>query len=347
MKRIALFTLFFSFTAIWCFAQTDLQTVATVNLIKTEVITVRQLRTEVERVEKSAQRPLTDKERRDVLDSMINERLAIQAAEKEKITVSENEVNQQINQLKSQLAQNIGRQPTDAEFATAIKNETGLELAAFREQTRRELITQKYLMTKKQSIFDNIKTPTDVEITNYYNLYKAQLTRPDTVRFSMIQIEYGPDSASRTRAKNLADSLVREIGSSPAKFDEVVLRSKSPNSGYQAGDAGYLPRNVEAAQVVGQDFITTAFNLKQGEVSKLMEGRQGYQIIKVTETYAQKNLELDDVIQPGSSMTVRNYIRDSMLQERQMEALTKATQELIAELRVGKTFQIFDRYLNW
>jgi len=347
MKRIAFLVLFSFFLTAFGFAQTDLQPAAIVNLTRSEPITVKQFRTEVERVEKSLRRSLSEKERRDVLDSLINERLAIQAAEKDKIVVSENEVNQQINQLKNQMVQALGRQPTDAEFAAAIKNETGLDLTAFRDQARRQLTTQKYLMSKKQSSFDNIKVPTDADITNAYNLTKSQFVRPDTVRFSMIQIEYGPDAASKTKAKDLADKLIKEIGSSPSKFDEVVLRGQSPNSGYQSGDGGYLPRNREAAQVVGQDFITTAFNLKQGEVSKMMEGIRGYQIIKVTETYAQKNLELDDIFQLGSRMTVRDYIGNSLLQERQMEILTKATQELVAELRAGKTFQVFEKNLTW
>jgi len=347
MKRIVFLVLFSFFLTVYGFAQADLQPAAIVNLTRSEPITVKQLRTEVERMEKSARRSLSDKERRDVLDSMINERLAIQAAEKDKITISENEVNQQINQLKSQMVQALGRQPTDAEFAAAVKNETGLDIAAFRDYARRQLTTQKYLMSKKQSSFENIKVPTDADINSAYNLTKSQFVRPDTVRFSMIQIEYGPDAASKTKAKELADKLNKEIGSSPNKFDEVVLRGQTPNSGFQAGDGGYLPRNMEAAQVVGQDFINTAFGLKQGEVSKLMEGIRGYQIIKVTEIYAQKNLELDDIFQLGSRVTVRNYIGNSLLQERQMEALSKATQELVAELRAGKTFQIFEKNLNW
>jgi len=347
MKHTVFLVLFLFFLATFGFAQADLQPAAIVNLTKSEPITVKQFRTEVERVEKSLRRSLSEKERRDVLDSLINEKLAIQAAEKDKIVVSESEVNQQINQLKNQMVQALGRQPTDAEFAAAIKNETGMEFSAFRDQARRQLTTQKYLMSKKQSSFENIKVPTDADITSAYNLTKSQFVRPDTVRFSMIQIEYGPDAASKTKAKELADKLNKEINSSPTKFDEVVLRGQTPNSGFQAGDGGYLPRNMDAAQVVGQDFITTAFNLKQGEVSKLMEGIRGYQIIKVTETYAQKNLELDDIFQLGSRVTVRNYIGNSLLQERQMEALTKATQELVAELRAGKTFQVFEKNLNW
>jgi parvulin-like peptidyl-prolyl isomerase len=163
----------------------------------------------------------------------------------------------------------------------------------------------------------------------------------------MIQVAYGPDAASKTKAKELADRLIREIGASASRFDEVVLRGQAPSSGYDAGDGGYLPRNSQTAQVVGQEFINAAFSLKQGEISKVIEGRLGYQIIKVTETYVQKNLELDDIIQPGSRMTVRDYISSVLLQQRQMEALQKATQELVTELRAGRTYQIFEKNLTW
>jgi len=347
MKHRGFLVCFSIFLTAQAFAQADLQPAAIVNLTRSEPITVKQFRTEVERMEKSARRTLSASERREVLDAMINERLAIQAAEKDKITVAESEVNRQIDQLRAQMVQAIGRQPTEAEFAAAIRNETGLDMVAFRDQTRRQLITQKYLMSKKQSTIESLKVPTEAEVVSTYNLTKAQFVRPDTVRFSMIQIDYGPDAAAKTKAKELADRLFREIGSNASKFDEVVLRGQSPNSGYQAGDGGYLPRNMEAAQIVGQEFINTAFSLKQGEVSKLMEGARGYQIIKISETYAQKNLELDDVYQLGTRMTVRDYIGNYMLQERQMKVLSEATQELVAELRAGKTFQVFDKNLVW
>ncbi|MDR2479416.1 MAG: peptidyl-prolyl cis-trans isomerase [Treponema sp.] len=347
MKRIAFLVLFSAFLAVWAFAQSDLQPAAIVNLTKSEPITVKQFRTEVERMEKSAGRALNAEERRQVLDVMINERLAIQASEREKITISENEVNQQINQLKAQMVQVIGRQPTDAEFNQALKNETGLEMPAFREQLRRQLLVQKYLMTKKQSVIESIKIPSEDEILNTYNLAKAQFVRPETVRFSMIQVAYGTDASAKSKAKDLADKLNREIASSPSKFDEVALRGQAPNSGYQAGDGGFLPRNMEAAQIVGPEFINTAFTLKQGEVSKLMEGQQGYQIIKVTETYTQKNLELDDIFRLGTRMTVRDYIVNAMLQERQQKILERASNELVSELRAGKTFQVFEKNLSW
>ncbi|MDR2403570.1 MAG: peptidyl-prolyl cis-trans isomerase [Spirochaetaceae bacterium] len=328
-------------------AQVDLQPVAIVRLTKSEPITVKQFRTEVEKVEKQERRSLNVSERRQVLDLMINERLAIQAAEQDKISVSENEINQQLQQLRAILAQNIGRQPTEAEFATAVKNEYALEIPAFREQIRRQYLVQKYLMSKKQDLIQSVKTPTEADIQNFYNLNKAEFVRPDTVRFSMIQVPFGASATDKTKAKELADRLVREIGSNPAKFDEAVIKSQSPGSGYQGGDAGYVPRNLQAQQVVGEELMNTAFSLKQGEVSRLVEGAQGYSIIKVTETYEMKNLALDDVIQPGNRMTVHEFISSRMLQERQQGVMLQASQELVADLRKGNSFQIFENNLTW
>jgi parvulin-like peptidyl-prolyl isomerase len=328
-------------------AQSDLQAAAVVRLTRTEPISVKLLRTEVERMEKSAGRVLSADEKWQVLDVMINERLAILAAERDRVTISDNEVNQQIQQLQAQMAQTLGRQPTEDEFARAIQDQTGLEMAAFREQLRRQGLVQKYLMSKKQSLFNSIKTPTEAEILNTYNLAKAQFVRPETVRFSMIQVPPGSDAPGRTRAKELADRLIREIGSNPARFDEAVTRSLAPNSGYQGGDGGYLPRNIQAQQIVGEQFINTAFSLKQGEISRLIEGPRGYQIIKITETYDMKNLDLDDIFQLGTRMTVRDYIGNAMLQERQQAVIEQATQELITELRRGNPFEIYRNNITW
>jgi parvulin-like peptidyl-prolyl isomerase len=329
------------------FAQSDLQPAAIVNLTKSEPITVKQLRTEVERMEKGSGRPLNTEERRQVLDVMINEKLVIQAAERDKVTISENEINQQFQQLRAGMVQAIGRQPTDAEFATAVRNETGLDVPSFREQLRRQLIIQKYLLSKKQNILESVKVPTEEEIVELYNNSKAELVRPQTVRFSMVQVNYGPDAAAKDKAKELADKLFREIGSNPSKFDEVVLRGQAPNSAYKAGDGGFLPRNQQAQQIVGPNFFNAAFALKQGEVSKLIEGNLGYQIIKVTETYDMKTLELDDIYQLGTRITVRDFIGNSLLQQRQQLVLAQASEELVTELRMGKTFQVFEGNLAW
>ena len=343
MKRNVLLMLFVLIAAALVSAQTDLQPAALVKLTKTEPITVKQLKAEVQKIEAQTGKKLTNDERKQVLDVMINERLALQAAERDKVTVSDAEINQQLQQARSAMAQSIGRQPTDAEFESAIKQQTGMDLASYKDQLKRLSTVQKYLMTKKQDILQSIKKPSEAEIKNFYDLNKAKLVRPDTVRFSMIFIPYGNDAAAKAKAKELADKLVKDIGTSPSKFDEAALRGQSATAGYQAGDGGYLPKTAEAQSIVGPEFMTVAFSLKQGEVSRLIENSKGYQIIKITETYGQKTLDLDDIYQLGSKVTVHDYIENLLYQQNQQAAFDRASKELVDELRAGgKSFQIFE-----
>ena len=364
MKRCLILFLLTSLTVLPAFAQLDLQSVAIVRLTRSEPITVRQLRAELEtlawqELAPRLRRPPTTEEvtrtalsstveqRRQVLDVMINERLALQAAERDRITVTDNEINQHINQLRQQMAQGIGRMPTEAEFATAIRNETGQDFPAFRETLRRQAIVQRYMMAQKEHLFRNIPEPTEAEIVNFYNLSRTDFIRPDTIRFTMIQVPFGADAASRTRAREVANGLTQQIGTNPARFDEAVMRAQLPNSAYRAGDGGFLPRNVQAQQMTGAEFMNVAFSLQQGEVSRLIEGPRAYHIIKITETFPQTALGLDDILDLGSRMTVRQFIWRSLFQQRQHEVMERAQRELITELRAGNTFQIMENNLNW
>jgi parvulin-like peptidyl-prolyl isomerase len=346
MKRIISLFVLSMVLLIPVFAQLDLQPAAVVNLIRSEPITVRQLRAEVETLERQAGRSLTRDERRSVLEGMINNVLVLQAAERDRITVSDGEVNQQLQEFRNQVAQEAGRQPTDTEFAQVVRNSSGMELPAFREEIRKQLTLQKYLVTKKQTELQSIRVPTEADIVRTYNLTRTQFVRPDTVRVSMIQVPFS-DAASKARARIVADRLVREIGTNIARFDEAMLRGQAQSADYMAGDAGFLPRNLESQQQVGQDFMEVAFSIRQGEISRLLEGPSGFYIIKITESYAQKNLELDDIFLLGAAYTVRDYIGNELLQQNQQEVLTRVMQEIVTELRRGNPFTIYENNLNW
>jgi hypothetical protein len=331
------------------YAQSDLQPAAIVRLTRSEPITVKQLRTEVERFEQTAGRALSSAERRQVLDMMINEKLAIQAAGRDRVTVSDSEIGQQMQQLRASQSQALGRQISEAEFATMVQTETKMDMAAFREQTGRQLLVQKYLMSKKQNIIQAVTEPQESDIQNLYNLSKAQLVRPETVRVSVIQVPFGQNAADRTKALDLANQLSRDIGSNSAKFDETVVRAQAPNAGYQAQVGAYIPLTTEAQQRLGQEFMTAAFNpaLKQGEVSRVITTPAAYIIFKVTESYSMKYLALDDLYELGTAVTVREYIRQGLGQQRIQEAIARASAELVTELRAGNSFQIFENNLNW
>jgi parvulin-like peptidyl-prolyl isomerase len=336
MKRFFILAYLGIFPWVFASAQLNLQPAAEIQLTRTEPIPVSQLKPLVDQLEAQYRRKLTVDERKQVLNELINQKLVLQAAERDRLTVTENEVTQAI---RAGALQTYGRQLSDAELAVEIRKQTGLEMNAYKQQYRNQATIEKYIMTKKPP-----QPATEVEILNTYNLNKAQFIRPETVRISMIQIPLGSDAAARSKAKELAERLAREIGSNPAKFDETALKAQSPNSGYQGGDFGYLPRNPQGQQVVGTELFEAAFNLKQGEVSRMIETPRGFFIMKITETYEMKPLNLDDIAQPGSQMTLRQYIGTRL----QQESLVRISQELIEELRKqAAVIKIYDNNLNW
>jgi hypothetical protein len=359
MKKYLCLCAFSFFGGFFLFPQdVDLQTVATVNLTKTEPILVKQLRTRVEAIEKATGRKLSTDEKREILNGMIDEMLILQAAARDRVSVEEGTVNQQIEDLRTQLTQQAGRRPTDVEFAEAVKAQTGLDLSGFREQMKKQLVFQKYLMEKKGSILQAAKPPSDAEILSEYNQWKtsadgiARLTQEETIQFAAIVFPYEKD-ADKPKARNGAEALEKEIGGSVLQFDKKVQQQSNE---YRATTAGIMQKNKKAQSEVGQAFMDTSFGLKYDpktgatEVSKVIEvptgTARGFYIIKITAKYPFKSpLALDDtMIQYGT--TVRDVVRAALAQEKQQDAIVKAQGELTAELRKNTPFKINEQFLE-
>jgi parvulin-like peptidyl-prolyl isomerase len=363
MKRFAVFLSFFLVFSGFVFGQLDLQPIAIVRLAKTEQISVKQFKDYVSwlTITKmmstgNASTKLTTEERRLALDELGNQFLACQAAEQEKITVTNREIDQYFDQsmknFSQSLSQILGRAPTEAEVETELKNKTGMTKAGFKDIMRRSLITENYLKIKKKSLFEAVKQPTDAEIQTIYNESKGKsilengFSRPDTIGIRMIII---PTSVpgGKTAAQATASNLAKQIGNDPGRFDEVARDYQKPNSGYITGN-GYLYKHDKMRESVGADFFDAAFKLKQGEVSKLLERPDGFCILKVTETYRAKTLALDDTynLEDPRNITIRQAIVATETQRRLMVTVQKASEELVAELRKKGNIEIKNDTFN-
>jgi parvulin-like peptidyl-prolyl isomerase len=349
MKKHAITLVIALLAATAATAQNDLKTVATVTLTKTEPITVKMLKEQVRQLESALGQPINAEMRREVLDGMINERLALQAAERDKITASDAEVNQQFSELRAQFGQMLGRPATDTEFAAALKQQTGMDISAYREQAKKMLTVQKYLLAKKQDVLRSIKEPTDTEIAKEYELASADLIQPETLEFSAIVFPVNND-AEKNKKRDEANKMAREVNGSPDTFDEKLQRGRASNAGYNMSQRSILQKNTAGQQRAGQTFMDEAFGLAQGKVSKVLEipsgQARGYYIIKVTAKYPKKFLTLDDV-HLGYGETVKNVLRGSVMQKRQQEVIARAQQELVTELRKGSPYKIFEENLNY
>jgi len=324
------------------FAQANLQVVAEVTLSGREAVTVGQLKAKVAQLEKAKGQKLGASEIRQVLDMEINERLAIQAARKENIKVSDTEMNTEIDRLKQQMS--------EAEFAQAIKQQTGLSLPDFRRQLETQLVIQKYLLQKKGALFREIKEPDGADIGREYEarelikdetLDKGGLTQKESVAFVGI--------VSDTRAA--AQELEKEIGRSVKKFEEKAqeLSRSSPERIVR----GVMKKDNEALNILGAEALKQVFalpcNPDTGEkgLSGVLAGAQNkYFIVEVIDRCSFRSpLKLSDKVFPYDE-TVRDLIKAQLVQQKQMEALQKAQEELVSELRKGNPFSINEANLK-
>jgi parvulin-like peptidyl-prolyl isomerase len=343
MKRIATCFLVFLFTAISAFAQTSIdKPAATIKLVKQEVISVRQLRTDVEKLENSVGVKLTLDQRKDVLDARINSMLFLQFCEREKISVSEAQVNAALSQLRSQL----GTAATDADLEKSLRaSGVFVDPATF---VRQRLLFETYIQTKRQDELKvALKAPTADEILKAYDLAKASLVRPDTIRISVIYVDTkGKTNAEIAKAKELINSISVSLKSNPTKFDEYVLRA-SDQAGYKAIPSMYLEKTQQSKSIFGDEFFNAAFQANVGEITPVIETPVGYRIVRVNEFLAQKQLTLSDPVPGNQNLTVQEFLAIQLASEKQQAFLNKAEADLIEALRKEATIKIYSENLNW
>jgi hypothetical protein len=337
----------------------DMQPVATLTLYKTEAISVKQLRARIESLEKMSQHTLTRDERRQALDMMVDELLILQAANKDKLYVSDGEVNQELDRMRAGMNEQAKRQISDAEFAQAIKQMTNSDLTNFRTELKKQLIVHKYILNKKGDELKAVKPATDADIKiRYSDLRQSQrgmamLTQEETLHFSAIVFLYSTDK-ERAKAQQAANKLSAEIGGSVTKFDE---KSGIKSRDYRSADNGVIQKNAQTRDKVGAAFYNAIFALpydqKSGatQISKPLEitqgDQRGFYIVKITAKYPFKSpLGLDDtVVELGG--TVRQLLGQQIMQQRQQDATEKAIKDVIAPLRKTATVKIIDKNLDF
>jgi parvulin-like peptidyl-prolyl isomerase len=305
---------------------------------------------------------LSDTQKSLLLQSMIDQKVVLLAAEQAKVTV-DSEINQQMNEVKTQLSATLGHQSTDAEFAEVLRAQTGMDMATYRETMKRQLTIQKYIATQKPQEIEKMRAaaqgwaesgkgtdPTEAEIQKYYNMNKASqpVLRPDSAIFTMVLVPFGDDKA---KAKATADGIARTIGRDPEQFTEqsnILLASRRQDVTVQQSaqlfrsSTGWVPLNGQVAQMIGEDVVDAIRNLKQGQVSDLIAGPAYYTIVLVDRKSSQKLLGLDEVdIFTGT--TIRMYIVQALFQQKQQEIANS----VVDDLRKKAKYQVMTNNLNF
>ena len=259
--------------------------------------------------------PLPQAERdqlmRTVLDRIIEHHLAAQAARTRGVAATEAELDADLREMRSERA-------TDRAFADHLAT-AGISEEQLRHQRRLSLDMAKLVRAAAGAEASN------AAIDAYYRDNRDRFLLPESVTASHILIRVNPDATAEQRAEaRRKASGIRDQILGGADFGRTA-RDQSDDSGtaLSGGLVGTFPRGQ-----MDPAFEASAFAIKPGEISDVVETPYGFHIIRVDEHLAGRMQTLDEV---------RADIRTLLTERAEQEGLSK----LIEEARKTAKIEIY------
>lgn len=259
---------------------------------------------------------------RTIVDAIIDEELLVQKAKDQKVEVTDNDVNADVDKRMQTIR---SRFTTEKEFRDELKKSGFGTIDEF----RRWLADQSRRSQMQQKLFEKLRTdgkiaPASVspaEVDEFFAKNSAQLQKlPATVTLRQIVISPKPSPKQDTAAVAKAELLYAEIQKG-GDFEQIAKReSMDPSTKELGGDLGWRRRGDFVPE-----FDRVFFALRPGVVTPPVKTVFGYHLIKV------------DRVQPaevkGRHILIRPAIDSVDVQAAHGEAL-----EVAQQWRAGVSF---------
>jgi hypothetical protein len=360
MKKIILGLSILLLTAGMCFAQSsDLQVLTTVKYNKSESITVRELKKRCAVTEKQYGVKLTVDQRKAVLSSLVDEKLVAQAAAKAGLTLPDSTIDQYFMEA---MSQTIGTPVTEKQLDELLKaqnttldetlqQQTGMNVTEYKAFLKNQLIMRQYVMSQRQNEIQTQATPTDAEIRAAYEGNKASFVWSDMVRVFAVGVNKDPNPDN---AKNKINELRNKYIDKKVTKDQLLSQAKAKGADFSATEILIPKTEAGAAQLtLSYDSILGIYEQDVGTVFDVTEDDKMYVFLVLTQKYAAKLLSLSDIVSPDSTVTVYEYIRQMLAQQKLQTVISQAAQDIVKELHKPeyveekKTGAALDKLLNW
>ncbi len=309
MSRIArhiVFALFFL-----CIAGSAGAAELTVNkiaaVVNGEMITLHELRTHT--IAELARRGLAQDDPRapvvmqSILDAMISDILIRQEAARYKITVSDSEVDSELNKLLKD------RRMSQAAFDEQLVKQ-GSSLKMYKENIRDSLLRQRMLML----MIARKVVVTDEEVAKYYEEHKENFTGQKAADFSVIVFQPSVK----------ADAIYKQLSSGTLSFEEAAQKYSIDSSAKNGGRIGSISMKRLPA-----NFRNLLSSLTEGQMSPLIkiEGNQGVVRLNKISEGAPQTLE-------EAASQITEMLRETRTQERFTEYTQQLRGKAVVDIRL-------------
>lgn len=164
--------------------------------------------------------------------------------------------------------------PNDADLEKYYKDPANAAQFQAPEQASIE-----YVLLDIEALKKGIAVPED-KLREYYESNAKRYTAPEERRAShiLIKADKSAPTSERDRAKAKAEALLVQVSKTPTAFADVARKnSEDPGSAAQGGDLDFFARGAMV-----KPFEDSAFALKPGEMSRVVESDFGFHIIQLT-----------------------------------------------------------------
>jgi peptidyl-prolyl cis-trans isomerase SurA len=263
--------------------------------------------------------PSQTKVMQEELERMIEERLLIDAGKKLGLKVDESSVTKAIDEIKRSNSLSDGdlERMLQAEFKS---------LEDYKNKIRNQILISRvvgYEVRKRATVSnEEIEAYYNQHLKDYWVLEKLKLRH---ILFLMDDKLLEVDKRTKRQKAQLALKKIR----SGEDFITVAKELSEDISASTGGDLG----EIERGKMV-PEFEKAAFQLKEGEVSGLVETPYGLHIIKVDKIFPGQTLPLDKV-----KVEIENKLKDQKLKGEYEKYLTELAQKAFIENKISSSSQ--------
>lgn len=186
-----------------------------------------------------------------------------------------------------------------------------------------EILAQELLKIETSKI-----EPTEKDLMRFYSRNEDKFKVPEMVRARHILLKIGsnPSEEEKKRVREKAEGVLKRARSGEDFAKLATELSEDTGSKNKGGDLGFFQRGRMV-----KPFEETAFSLKPGEISGIVETQFGYHIIKVEEK-KEAGIEPFDKVREKIKAAVVNEMRKEMTKNIVERAMKDAGAEIHPEL---------------
>jgi peptidyl-prolyl cis-trans isomerase SurA len=209
--------------------------------------------------------------RKQVLESMIADRLILAQAILDSVTVTEDEMTRVLDQQFQNFIRQAG---SEQRLEQAYGKPIALMKREYRPIVQKQLLIQRVRQQREASIQVARR-----EVEEFFEAYKDSLPKvPEEVELSQIFIVPKPDTAFEKQTREKLNAI-RDSIEAGGDFAVFARRYSEDGSAASGGDLGWAKRGL----VFVPEFEAAVFALKEGELSPVVKTEYGYHLIQLLE----------------------------------------------------------------